>query len=102
MNSPKIRGLGIALGMFVAVYGSAFGAVSLIRPPVQGAVPLIIAISLAIALGLIFTLARWTAGISEFGLSIPKIPICGIGQFCLACPSHLPQAGLVTSFHPKV
>ncbi|MGO8984436.1 MAG: hypothetical protein ACLQFM_06600 [Terriglobales bacterium] len=72
MSFPKLRALGIALGLFVAVYGPAFVAVSLIRPPAQGVVPLIMAISLAIALVLIFTLGRRTAGVSEFGLSIPK------------------------------
>lgn len=78
MNFPKLRAFGIALGLFVAVYGPAFAAVSLIRPSAQGAVPLIIAISLAIALVLIFTLARRTAGVSEFGLSIPKLRYIGL------------------------
>ena len=55
MNFPKLRPLGLALGLLVAVYGPAFAAVSLIRPPAEGAVTLIIAISLAIALVLIFT-----------------------------------------------
>lgn len=72
MSFPRLRALGIALGLFVAVYGPAFVTVSLIHPPAQGVVPLIIAISLAIALVLIFTLGRRTAGISEFGFSIPK------------------------------
>ncbi len=63
MSFPKLRALGIALGLFVAVYGPAFVAVSLIRPPAQGVVPLIMAISLAIALVLIFTLGRRTAGV---------------------------------------
>lgn len=78
MNFPKLRAFGIALGLFVAVYGPAFAAVSLIRPPAQGAVPLIITISLAIALVLIFTLARRTAGVSEFGLGIPKFRYIGL------------------------
>lgn len=72
MSFPRLRALGIALGLFVAVYGPAFVTVSLIHPPAQGVVPLLIAISLAIALVLIFTLGRRTAGISEFGFSIPK------------------------------
>jgi membrane protease YdiL (CAAX protease family) len=96
MNSPKLRGLGIALGMFLAVYGPAFVAVSLTRPPVQGAIPLIIAISLAIALVLIFTLARRTAGVAEFGFSIPKFRYAGLAvllglplAFAAAWLSHL-------------
>jgi membrane protease YdiL (CAAX protease family) len=77
MDSSQLRAFATALGLFVAVYAPAFAAVSLIRPPAQGAVPLIIAISLAIALVLIFILARHTAGVSEFGLCIPKIRYVG-------------------------
>jgi len=58
MNFLKIRALAMTLGLFVAVYGPAFAAVSLIRPTARAAVPLITSISLAIALVLIFTLAR--------------------------------------------
>src|SRR6266446_10059140 len=78
MPFPKLRALAITLGLFVAVYGPAFAAVSLIRPTAQGAVPLIISISLAIALVLIFTLARWVGSVSEFGLSIPKFRYVGL------------------------
>ena len=78
MNFRKIRALAITLGLFVAVYGPAFAAVSLIRPTAQGAVPIIISISLAIALVLIFTLARRVGSVSEFGLSIPKFRYVGL------------------------
>jgi len=78
MNFRKIRALAITLGLFVAVYGPAFAAVSLIRPTAQGAVPIIISISLAIALFLIFTLARRVGSVSEFGLSIPKFRYVGL------------------------
>jgi hypothetical protein len=56
----------------------AFAAVSLIRRPVQRIVPLIIAINLAIALALIFTLARGTAGVAEFGLTVTKFRYVGL------------------------
>lgn len=72
MSFPRLRALGIALALFVAVYGPAFVTVSLIHPLAQGVVPLIIAISLAIALVLIFTLGRRTGSISEFGFSISE------------------------------
>jgi len=78
MPFPKLRALAITLGLFVAVYGPAFAAVSLIRPTAQGAVPLIIAISLSIALLLIIMLARRTAGVSEFGFSIPEFRYVGL------------------------
>ena len=77
MVYPKLRALGITLGLFVAVYGPAFAAVSLIRPPVQGIVPLIMAISLAVALALIFTLVRGTAGVAKFGLAVTKVKYAG-------------------------
>ncbi len=72
MNLPKIRALGTTIGLFIAVYGPAFAAVSLIRPTAKGTVPLIISISLATALALIFTLARRTGSVSEFGLIVPR------------------------------
>ena len=78
MNFPKIRALAITLGLFVAVYGPAFAAVSLIHPTAQGAVPLIISISVAIALVLIFALARRLGSVSEFGLCIPKFRYVGL------------------------
>jgi len=78
MNFPNTRALAITLGLFVAVYAPAFAAVSLIRPAAQVAVPLIISISLAIAFVLIFTLARRTGSVSEFGLSMPKFRYVGL------------------------
>jgi len=78
MPFPKLRALAISLGLFVAVYAPAFAAVSLIRPTAQGAVPLIIAISLSIALLFIIMLARRTAGVSEFGFSIPEFRYVGL------------------------
>jgi hypothetical protein len=63
--------------MFLAVYVPAFVAVALIRPPVQIAVPLIIGVSVAVALTLIFTLARGLAGIRQFGFSIPHARYLG-------------------------
>ncbi|HUE65760.1 MAG TPA: hypothetical protein VMO78_15405 [Rhizomicrobium sp.] len=45
MKYPSARALGLALGLFFAVYAPTFIAVSLIRPPAQIAVPLIIGLS---------------------------------------------------------
>ncbi len=100
MIYPKLRALGITLGMFVAVYGPAFAAVSLIRPTVQGIVPLIIAISLAVALALIFTLVRGTAGIATFGLAAAKGRYVGLAVL-LGLPLALVTAWLAHLFPSK-
>jgi membrane protease YdiL (CAAX protease family) len=100
MNLPNLRALGIALGLFVVVYGPAFATVSLIRPSAQAAVPLIIAISLAIALVLIFALARRTAGGSEFGFSIPKFRYVGLAVI-LGLPLALAACWLSHLFPSK-
>lgn len=67
MKLSKLQALGAALALFVAVYFPAFAAVSLLRPPVQVAVPLIIGISLAVALLLIVALARSASDLARFG-----------------------------------
>jgi hypothetical protein len=54
MTFSKVQALGGTIVLFVAVYIPAFAAVSLSRPPIQIAIPLIIGVSLAIALALIF------------------------------------------------
>jgi membrane protease YdiL (CAAX protease family) len=100
MVYPKLRALGITLGLFVAVYGPAFAAVSLIRPPVQGIVPLIIAISLAVALALIFTLARGTAGVARFGLAATKVRYAELAVL-LGLPLALATAWLAHLFPSK-
>jgi membrane protease YdiL (CAAX protease family) len=100
MAFPKLRALGATLGMFVGVYGPAFATVSLIRPPLQTTVPLIIAISLAIALTFIFTLARGAAGIAEFGLAGTKSRYLGLA-ILVGLPLALTTAWLVHAFPSK-
>ncbi len=78
MKSPKLIALGLALALFVAVYAPAFIAVSVLRAPALGAVPLIIGVSLAIALALIFALARRPAGVAEFGLASAQLRYIGM------------------------
>jgi membrane protease YdiL (CAAX protease family) len=60
---------GIAL--FVAVYVPAFTITALVRAPIETAIPLIIAITLLVALFLMFMLARSPTGMAEFGFCIP-------------------------------
>jgi membrane protease YdiL (CAAX protease family) len=99
MNFPNIRALATTLGLFVAVYAPAFATVSLIRPAAQVAVPLIISISLAIALVLTFTLSRRTGSVSEFGLSIPKFRYVGLAVL-LGLPLAF-AAGWLGHFFPS-
>ena len=71
MKFPKLKALGLGIGLFVVVYIPAFTTVALVRPRIERAIPLIIAITLLVALLLIFLLARSPAGIAEFGFHIP-------------------------------
>jgi hypothetical protein len=78
MKFPRLQTLGIAVALFAAVYIPAFVTTALIRPPVQSAIPLVIGISLSIALVVIFLLARRSAGISEFGFTVPTFRYVGL------------------------
>ena len=71
MKFPKLKAVGLGIGLFVVVYVPAFTTVALVRPRIEIAIPLIIAITLLVALLLIFLLARSPAGIAEFGFHIP-------------------------------
>lgn len=71
MLHPKLKALGLGLGLFVAVYAPAFMTTALVRPRIEIAIPLIIAITLLVALILVILLARRPAGITEFGFRIP-------------------------------
>jgi len=57
--------------LFVAVYVPAFTITALVRAPIETAIPLIIAITLLVALFLTFMLARSPTGMAEFGFCIP-------------------------------
>jgi membrane protease YdiL (CAAX protease family) len=73
MRQSKLRALGLAVGLFVAVYAPAFVVTALVRPRIELAIPLVIAISFAIALILILLLARRKTSIAEFGLKISNV-----------------------------
>jgi len=90
MKAAKAMGLGGAL--FVAVYVPAFIATALVRPPIELAIALIIAISLLIATLLIFLYARARSGFAEFGFCIPSSRYVGIA-FALGL-----TLGLVAAF----
>lgn len=70
MMWSKLCAIVVGVGLFVAVYAPAFVVTALVRPRVEVAIPLIIAISFTIALILIFLLARRPVGIAEFGFKV--------------------------------
>src|ERR1700720_1586818 len=70
--SVKLQAFAIGIGLFVAVYVPAFLTTALVRPRIEIAIPFIIGITFSVALILVFLLARQTAGVAEFGLSIPS------------------------------
>ena len=72
MKLPRIQAFGIGIGLFLAVYIPAFVTTALVRPRVEIAIPLIIAITSLVAFTLVLLLARPPAGIAEFGFRIPN------------------------------
>jgi len=85
MKFPKLKALGVGIELFVAVYLPAFVTTALVRPRIEIAIPLVIGITLSVALILMLLLARRPAGIAEFGFSIPNSRFIMIaGAFGLA------------------
>lgn len=72
-----IRGLPKAIGtlllLFVCVYGPAFAVIGHFKPAMSVAVPLVILMSLAVAVALIFALSRRSNGIAEFGFRFCRV-----------------------------
>ena len=62
-----VKALGIALLLFVATYGPAFLTVGLLKLPLFKAVPVIILMTLVLAISLIYAVSRGTRGFAEFG-----------------------------------
>jgi membrane protease YdiL (CAAX protease family) len=65
---PTLKAAGLALIWFAAVYGPAFALVAWLRPSIQIAVPVIIAVSAGLAALIIAILSRGSSGIAEFGV----------------------------------
>ena len=72
MKFPAFKAIALGIGLFVVVYVPGFVTTALGRPRIDIAIPLIIAITLLVALILMFLLARSPAGIGEFGFCIPQ------------------------------
>jgi membrane protease YdiL (CAAX protease family) len=71
MKFSALKAIGLGIGLFVVVYVPAFVTTTLVRPRIDIAIPLIIAITLLVALILMFLSAQGPAGIAEFGFRIP-------------------------------
>jgi hypothetical protein len=67
MNLLPLKALGLVTLMFLGVYVPTFLIIGLIKPRPQMAIPLIIGLSLAIALTFIYFLSSRTRGFSHFG-----------------------------------
>jgi len=85
MTFPALKAIALGIGLFVVVYVPGFVTTALVRPRIDIAIPLIIAITLLVALILMFLLARRPEGIAEFGFRIPHSRyLAGASVFGLA------------------
>jgi len=85
MKFPALKAMGLGIALFVIVYVPAFATTALVRPRIDIAIPLIIAITLSVALILMFLLTRRPPRIAEFGFRIPQSPyLAGATVFGLA------------------
>jgi protein-S-isoprenylcysteine O-methyltransferase Ste14 len=66
---PTLRGAGLALLWFGAVYAPAFATVAWLHSNTQAAVPIIVAVSAGLAALIIVSLARGKRSIAEFGIA---------------------------------
>ena len=67
MKFLRLKALGLVVLLFLGVYVPTFVVVGMIKPKPQAAIPLIIGLSLAIALTLIWLLHSRTDSFSQFG-----------------------------------
>jgi hypothetical protein len=67
MKLVRFKAVGFVAMQFLGVYVPTFIVVGLIKPRPQMAIPLIIGLSLAIALAFIYCLSSRTRGLSQFG-----------------------------------
>src|SRR5258706_5624183 len=78
MGFAKLKTLGMGIGLFGAVYVPAFIITALVRPRIELGIALIMAITLLVAILLIFLLARERGGFTEFGFGLPSWRYVGI------------------------
>jgi membrane protease YdiL (CAAX protease family) len=98
MKLFQLKALGIAALLFMAVYVPAFLAVGLIKPRTQAAIPMIIGMSLAIALIFISLLAGDSNGFSQFGFKLSNYCYIGVAVV-LGVAVGLPLTFVVSRFN---
>src|SRR5437588_10064601 len=85
MKFSAIKAIALGMALFVIVYVPAFVTTAVLRPRIDIAIPLIIAITSLVALILMFLLARPPVGTAEFGFRIPQSRyLAGASVFGLA------------------
>jgi membrane protease YdiL (CAAX protease family) len=65
----RLKALAVVVLLFIGVYVPAFVVTALIKPQPQAAIPLVIGVSLAIALVFIYVLSSDATGFAEFGFT---------------------------------
>ncbi|MBY0421545.1 MAG: CPBP family intramembrane metalloprotease [Parvularculaceae bacterium] len=78
-----LKGLVLALLLFIAIYAMAFGAVMTLQPPLALAIPAVMAITATLALGAVLLLPDGgVVRLTVYGLRTPSAPWLAAG--CLA------------------
>lgn len=102
-----LRALGLLIGRFLCVYLPAFAAVGVLRLPMARAIPLLIVITLAIAVALIGFAARRRAASGDFGLRTTSLAMLGwtgvislpLAIVAAVALSHFPEPGPLAGVH---
>jgi membrane protease YdiL (CAAX protease family) len=95
----RLKALAIVVLLFIGVYIPAFVVTALIKPRPQAAIPLVIGVSLAIALVFIFFLSSGAAGFAEFGFKAASYRHVAAAA-ALGVPIGLGLTFLVSRFNP--
>lgn len=85
------KAIGIVLLLFVGTYGPALLTVALLKLPLFEAVPVIIVMTLVLAICLIYALSRRTGGFAEFGFQF-----CGYRYIAAAIVFGAPIGWMLT------
>jgi len=98
MKFSALKAIGLGIGLFVVVYVPAFMTTALVRPRIDIAIPLIIAMTLLVTLTLMFLSAQGLPGIAEFGSAFHIHAILRSRLFS-GLRSESPSLSWVTYFH---